>query len=82
MAWATTIAHHSDVGGIVPGSNALGADEIYQEGIRIPILKFMERGKPVDAVWDMVAAQCAAARPADGRPAGPDGGMHGRANAT
>jgi len=30
-AWATTIAHHSDVGGIVPGSNALGATEIYQE---------------------------------------------------
>ena len=26
VAWATTIAHHSDVGGIVPGSNALGAD--------------------------------------------------------
>ena len=49
VAWATTIAHHSDVGGIVPGSNALGAVEIYQEGIRIPIVKFMERGKPVDA---------------------------------
>ena len=28
--WATTIAHHADVGGIVPGSKALGAREIYQ----------------------------------------------------
>jgi len=55
VAWATTIAHHSDVGGIVPGSNALGAVEIYQEGIRIPILKFMDRGKPVDPVWQIVA---------------------------
>jgi N-methylhydantoinase B len=54
-AWATTIAHHSDVGGIVPGSNALGAVEIWQEGIRIPIVKFMERGKPVDPVWQLVA---------------------------
>jgi len=55
VAWATTIAHHSDVGGIVPGSNALGATEIYQEGIRIPILKFMERGKPMEPVWQLVA---------------------------
>jgi N-methylhydantoinase B len=55
VAWATTIAHHSDVGGIVPGSNALGAIEIYQEGIRIPILKFMKRGKPIDAVWQLIA---------------------------
>jgi N-methylhydantoinase B len=54
-AWATTIAHHSDVGGIVPGSNALGAVEIWQEGIRIPIVKFMERGKPVDPVWQLVS---------------------------
>jgi N-methylhydantoinase B len=55
VAWATTIAHHSDVGGIVPGSNALGATEIYQEGIRIPILKFMEQGKPNDSVWQLIA---------------------------
>jgi N-methylhydantoinase B len=55
VAWATTIAHHSDVGGIVPGSNALGAVEIYQEGIRIPIVKFMDRGRPVDPVWQIVA---------------------------
>ncbi|MBI1777129.1 MAG: hydantoinase B/oxoprolinase family protein [Proteobacteria bacterium] len=54
VAWATTIAHHCDVGGIVPGSNALGATEIYQEGIRIPILKFMERGKPNDSVWKLI----------------------------
>ncbi len=53
--WATSIAHHSDIGGIVAGSNALGATEIYQEGLRIPIVKFMERGKPVQAVWDIIA---------------------------
>jgi N-methylhydantoinase B len=32
--WATTLAHHSDVGGIVAGSNALGAVEVFQEGLR------------------------------------------------
>lgn len=53
-AWATTIAHHSDVGGIVPGSNALNATEIIQEGIRLPIVKFVERGVANDAVWDII----------------------------
>ena len=53
--WACALAHHSDVGGIVAGSNALGASEIYQEGIRIPFLKFMEAGKPVRGVWDLIA---------------------------
>lgn len=55
VAWGTTIAHHSDVGGIVAGSNALNATEIIQEGIRIPIVKFMEKGEPVQPIWDIVA---------------------------
>ena len=53
--WSTTVAHHSDVGGIVPGSNALGAVEIYQEGLRLPVLKFVEAGTPNQAVWDIIA---------------------------
>lgn len=55
IAFATTIAHHADVGGIVPGSNALGAREIFQEGLRLPILKFLDRGRPVQPVWDIIA---------------------------
>ena len=53
-SWATTIAHHVDVGGIVPGSNSIGATEIYQEGLRIPILKLYERGEPNQSIWDIV----------------------------
>jgi N-methylhydantoinase B len=53
--WATTIAHHSDVGGIVAGSNALGATEIFQEGLRLPIIKFLERGVPNQAVHEIIA---------------------------
>ena len=52
--WATTIAHHVDVGGIVPGSNALGATEIYQEGLRIPILKLYDRGEANGSIWDII----------------------------
>ena len=55
VSWGTTIAHHSDVGGIVAGSNSLGAAEIYQEGLRIPVIKFMQRGEPNQAVWDLIA---------------------------
>ncbi len=54
VAWATTIAHHSDVGGIVPGSNSLNAVEIVQEGLRLPVCKFMVRGEPNQAVWDII----------------------------
>ena len=55
VAWATALAHHSDVGGIVAGSNALGAYEIFQEGLRLPIVKFLEKGTPNKALWDVIA---------------------------
>jgi N-methylhydantoinase B len=55
VAWAVALAHHSDVGGIVAGSNALGAYEIFQEGLRLPVLKFIERGIRNQAIWDIIA---------------------------
>lgn len=54
--WATTIAHHVDVGGIVPGSNSIGATEIFQEGLRLPFLKLREAGRDNSAIWSIVAA--------------------------
>ena len=44
--YAATMAHHSDVGGIAPGSVAMHATEIYQEGLRLPLLKLFEAGEP------------------------------------
>lgn len=44
--YATTMAHHSDVGGIAPGSVAIHARDIHQEGLRLPILKLYEAGVP------------------------------------
>jgi N-methylhydantoinase B len=41
-----SIAHMQDMGGKVPGSIATDATEIYQEGLRIPPLKFYEEGHP------------------------------------
>ena len=36
------------------GSNALGAHEIFQEGLRLPVVKFLERGVPNQALWDVI----------------------------
>jgi len=52
--WATTLAHHSDVGGIIAGSNSLGATEIYQEGLRVPFLKLYSKGKINSALWEII----------------------------
>jgi N-methylhydantoinase B len=55
-AWAATIAHHVDVGGLVPGSNSLAAVEIHQEGLRLPFVKLADAGVLNAIVLDIIAA--------------------------
>ena len=45
LGFMCNIAHHADVGGMVPGSMAGGMSEIYQEGLRIPPVKLFRRGE-------------------------------------
>jgi N-methylhydantoinase B len=52
--YACTMAHHSDVGGIAPGSVAIHATDVYQEGLRLPMLKLYEAGKPSRAVFEIL----------------------------
>jgi len=40
VAFAAAMTHHQDVGGMSPGSIPTNATEIYQEGLRLPPLKF------------------------------------------
>jgi N-methylhydantoinase B len=54
--FAATVAHHTDLGGIVPGSVAIYATEIQQEGLRIPLLKLYDAGEPVEAVFRILEA--------------------------
>lgn len=54
--FAGAIVHHTDVGGINPGSMALGAVELYQEGLRLPLVKLYEAGVPNQAVFDIFSA--------------------------
>jgi N-methylhydantoinase B len=48
-------AHHSDVGGMSPGSMPL-SEEIYQEGVIIPPLKIMEGGVENKALMQLLLA--------------------------
>ena len=48
-------AHHSDVGGMSPGSMPL-ATEIFQEGLIIPPLKLVSKGVMNEAAFDIILA--------------------------
>ena len=48
-------AHHSDVGGMTPGSMPL-ATELFQEGLIIPPLKLYSRGRLNTGVFDLLLA--------------------------
>src|SRR5262245_7575285 len=54
--WAATMAHHSDVGGLAPGSVAVHATEIYQEGLRIPLCKLVDAGVEDEALLRIIAS--------------------------
>ena len=44
IGWVGNTAHHSDIGGKVPGSTSGDADSLFQEGIRIPLVKICKDG--------------------------------------
>ena len=56
VGFASVRAHHADVGGISPGSMPQGATELVQEGIIVPPVRIVRRGKPVDDVMRLVLA--------------------------
>ena len=56
VAWTANIAHWSDVGGMVPGSISNEAKEIYQEGLRLPAVKLVREGKPLEPVMEIMKA--------------------------
>jgi N-methylhydantoinase B len=56
IAWVSSGGHQADVGGSVAGSCACDSTEIYQEGLRIPIVKLYEKGVPNEAVFSIIRA--------------------------
>ena len=54
VAFVANIAHHADVGGMVPGSEAAICKTIYQEGLRIPPVRIMRNGEANRDVMDLI----------------------------
>jgi N-methylhydantoinase B len=56
VGYAVTRAHHSDVGGMRPGSMPSDSREIYQEGVIIPPVRLVQGGEYVEDVLDLLLA--------------------------
>ena len=54
IAWCANIAHNSDVGGMAPGSLTGEATTIFQEGLRLPAIKIISKGKPIVPVMEVI----------------------------
>ena len=54
IAFSAAMTHHQDVGGMSPGSVPTNATEIYQEGIRIPPLKYRDGGEVNQTLIDLL----------------------------
>lgn len=50
IALAVSLAHHQDVGGRTPGSNPTDAMDVFEEGLCIPPVKYIDTGKPCEIV--------------------------------
>lgn len=55
LGYLASRAHHADVGGTAPGSMPL-AREIYQEGLRVPPVRLVDKGQRVEDVWRILRA--------------------------
>ncbi len=54
VGFAANRAHHSDVGGVAPGSMSALSRDVNQEGVRIPPVKLWAEGKPNRQILDFV----------------------------
>jgi N-methylhydantoinase B len=53
VAFALAVAHHSDVGGRVPGSESGDSTSIFQDGVRYPPMRLVAAGVRREDVWEM-----------------------------
>lgn len=55
VGYAATMAHHCDVGGIAPGSVAVHATDIYQEGLCLPLIKIVKKGREDGEIFQIIS---------------------------
>ncbi len=56
VGWAAAKGHMADIGGAVRGGYNPNATEVWQEALRIPAVKVVERGVLRQDVWDLIFA--------------------------
>jgi N-methylhydantoinase B len=56
IGWVANVAHHSDIGGKVAGSTSGDAVSIFQEGIKIPIVKVCKNDEIDQNILDILLA--------------------------
>ncbi|MFB6070781.1 MAG: hydantoinase B/oxoprolinase family protein [Halanaeroarchaeum sp.] len=56
VGYAVSRAHHADVGGSAPGSMPPGAQEVYEEGLRLPAVRLVDGGEQNEEVLEMILA--------------------------
>lgn len=54
IGWAANLAHHSDIGGKEPGSTCGDAVSIFQEGLKIPLVRICTHDRMEQAIMDFV----------------------------
>ena len=54
MGFVANIVHHADVGGAAVGSMSGGLNEIYKEGLRIPLVRLYNKGKIVNDIFRLL----------------------------
>lgn len=54
VGWSATFVHVMDIGALSPGGNSPAATEIFHEGLRIPGIKLVERGKLRKDVFESI----------------------------
>jgi len=56
VGWTAVKGHQADIGGAVAGGYNPNATEVWQEGLRIPPVKVIEKGKLRKDVWELIFA--------------------------
>jgi N-methylhydantoinase B len=56
VAFTLAYSHHTDTGGRFPGGFTSLCSESFEEGLRLPIMKFYEAGEPNEALVQLISA--------------------------
>lgn len=55
VAFVANIGHHTDVGGAIPGSTSPSAKSIFEEGLRIPVVRVARQGVVDEDLLSLIA---------------------------